>query len=86
MNGVPLYILFLRRTGSKGPSLQDFTGLFNVRIKQSLRRLSDADKEVYHFLNVFRFASQLNINPVNFDSAWGERIHTVYLDWKNDPL
>lgn len=46
--------------------------------------MSDADKEIYHFLNVFRFASQLNINPVNFDSAWGERIHTVYLDWKND--
>lgn len=46
--------------------------------------MSDKDREAYRFLNAFRFASQLNINPVNLYSDWGKRIRDIYFDWKED--
>lgn len=42
------------------------------------------DVDTFYFLNMFRLTSQLNINPVNFYPDWGERIKTIYNDWKND--
>lgn len=59
-----------------------------TRTKEELENItasmSDADRKTYYFLNAFRFASQLNINPVNFYTDWGKRILDIYFEWKED--
>lgn len=58
------------------------------KTKERLQRITDGmtadDRYAFYFLNMFRLASQLNINPSNFYPDWGERISSIYNDWKND--
>ena len=46
--------------------------------------MTEDDRNVFYFLNMFRITSQLNINPSNFYPDWGNRISSIYNDWKND--
>lgn len=41
-------------------------------------------QDTYWFLNTFRIASQLNINPRWFYPDWAERLEKIYTDWKED--
>lgn len=41
-------------------------------------------QDTYWFLNTFRIASQLNINPKWFYPDWAERLEKIYTDWKED--
>lgn len=42
------------------------------------------DTETFYFLNMFRLTSQLNINPINFYTDWGQQIQNIYDEWKKD--
>lgn len=46
--------------------------------------MTDDDRQAFYFLNMFRLASQLNINLSNFYPDWGSRISSIYNDWKSD--
>lgn len=77
----------VKRTRSKA-DISTARGTAFERTKEALESVTsgmdDTDREAYHFLNLFRLASQLNINPVNFYPDWGERIRDIYFDWKHD--
>lgn len=69
-------------------SISSACGNAYIRTKKELESITagmnDMDREAYYFLNAFRFASQLNINPANFYPDWGKRIYNIYLEWKED--
>ncbi len=54
------------------------------QLKQFVATMDRDDIETFYFLNMFRLTSQLNINPSNFYPDWGERIKSIYNDWKKD--
>lgn len=56
------------------------------RLKEELKQIVDEqiDKDMYHFLNLFRLCSQLNINPGRFYPNWIERIKQIFDIWNAD--
>lgn len=69
-------------------AISSFRGTAFEKTEEQLQSLTagmtDDDREVFYFLNMFRIASQLNINLSNFYPDWGSRISSIYHDWKND--
>lgn len=65
---------------SKGTAfLKTKQALFNV-----IAECTNTDREKYWFINMFRIASQLNINMKYFYPDWAERLAIIYNDWKKD--
>lgn len=54
--------------------------------KDELERIvkEQVDEESYHFMNMFRLCSQLNINPGRFYPDWVDRIKEVFDIWEED--
>lgn len=76
------------RCSIKPEDLSTETGKAFENTKDELMKLTagknDKDIDSYHFINLFRILSQLNISPSIFDDEWGVKICDIYFQWKND--
>ena len=56
------------------------------KTKDALKKIvkEQKDEDLYHFLNMFRLCSQLNINPGRFYPDWIERISGIFKLWEKD--